>query len=73
MIRVYNPRFNMHISHANGMETEELEIDFLNRFIESLLVCISPAKHETSNVPKIEIIDCVQQQGADCGFCVLKT
>ena len=72
LVRVYNPMFRMHVSHRHERETEELEIDFLNRFIESFLVCINPVKHEAGKVPKIKIIDSVQQQGADCGFCVLK-
>ena len=72
LISIYNPLHRRHVSLSNGEETNELEIIFLNRFIKSFLIHSNPNKHENGNVPALEIIESVRQQGADCGFSVLK-
>ena len=72
LIRIYNPLRRRHVSLSNGRVTNELEISFLNRFTKSFLIDLNPNKHANGNVPEIEIIESVQQQGADCGFSVLK-
>ena len=63
----------MRISHATGQETNELEIDFLNRFTKELLIKLNPTKYYLENTPEIEVIESVQQQGCDYYFSALKT
>ena len=49
----------MRISHATGQETNELEIDFLNRFTKELLIKLNPTKYYLENTPKIEVISSI--------------
>ena len=72
LISTYNPLHRTHFSLSKGEVTNELEIIFFNRFTKSWLIDLNPNKHENGYVSEIKIIESVQQQGADCGFSVLK-
>ena len=73
LIRLYHPSFRMHVSHKTGQETNELEIEFLNRFMKELLIKLNPTKYQLDSIPEIEVMESTQQQGYDCCFSVLKT
>ena len=64
----FNPRTNNHFSQVNNVNTGMLESVYLHKFVSFLIKIANPMKP----IPKITYVECVQQIGNDCGFCVLK-
>ena len=78
-IRGFDPRKNYHFHCDTGQETQEFEIDFLKRYLVSILTqerflaAITTDNFTPSTAtPEITFVNCVQQIDNDCALCVLK-